>query len=183
MGFIIIEGDNGTGKDTLAQKIEQNHGYKILTYEPEIKKIEKYAKQAEGEEKVKRFLEYGKASSDLALKEKNDVLLVRYWISTLAAAYADKIYDYDKVIEIMNSVCSNYCKPDVVFCLWCDFDSRVDRIQKRNSPDFDDTTLNRSLRYKWILEKLEKESNLNWVNINTTGKSIDGVYEEVSKYL
>ena len=32
MKFYVIEGDNGTGKDTLAAKF-QNDGFEILTYE------------------------------------------------------------------------------------------------------------------------------------------------------
>ena len=183
MAFIVIEGDNGTGKDTLAQLMNKNNQYKILTYDSKIREIEKYAKDAFGEEKIKRFLEYGKASSDFALKQRGNIILVRYWISTLAAAYADGIYDYNKICEIMKNVCCDLCKPDIVFCLWCNFDSRINRIKERNSTDFDDTTIKRSLRYEWILKKLEKKSNLNWININTTGKSVNAVYHEACKYL
>lgn len=36
MKFYVIEGDNGTGKDTLAAKF-QNDGFEILTYDKKIK--------------------------------------------------------------------------------------------------------------------------------------------------
>ena len=48
MKFYVIEGDNGTGKDTLAAKF-QNDGFEILTYDKKIKQhtcvIERYHKQ------------------------------------------------------------------------------------------------------------------------------------------
>lgn len=183
MAFIVIEGDNATGKDTLAKLINKKNQYNILTYNPKIREIEKYAKSAFGEEKVKRFLEYGKVSSDFVFKQRGNIILIRYWISTLAAAYADEIYDYNKICKIMHNTCFNLCKPDIIFCLWCDFDIRINRIKKRNSIEFDDTTKRRALRYSWILKKLEKNLNLNWININTTGKSINDVYNEIYKYL
>ena len=34
MNFIVIEGDNGTGKDTLAQGLEP-YGFNVLTYHQE----------------------------------------------------------------------------------------------------------------------------------------------------
>lgn len=36
MKFYVIEGDNGTGKDTLAAKF-QNDGFEILTYDKKNK--------------------------------------------------------------------------------------------------------------------------------------------------
>ena len=44
MRFILIEGDNGTGKDTLALKLE-NKGLKVVTYDLRIKQVEKKAKK------------------------------------------------------------------------------------------------------------------------------------------
>lgn len=39
MSFIVIEGDNGTGKDTLALNIRDKLGYRIITNESDVKKI------------------------------------------------------------------------------------------------------------------------------------------------
>lgn len=44
MKFYVIEGDNGTGKDTLAAKF-QNDGFEILTYDKKIKQMEQIAKR------------------------------------------------------------------------------------------------------------------------------------------
>ena len=44
MNFIVIEGDNGTGKDTLALKIQDKLGYHLITNESNIKKSNRKAK-------------------------------------------------------------------------------------------------------------------------------------------
>ena len=147
MSFIVIEGDNGTGKDTLAQALEK-YGFNIITYDSEIKKFSEIAKQAKGKNRVKKFLGYGKACSDLVKQNKEkgkNSLLIRYWISTLAAAYADDIYSYDEVITIVKTISPKLEKPDKIIRLECDFDERIRRIEKRNSPDFDDKTLSSTL--------------------------------------
>ena len=55
MKFYVIEGDNGTEKDTLAAKF-QNDGFEILTYDKKIKQMEQIAKKKVGEDKVLNFL-------------------------------------------------------------------------------------------------------------------------------
>ena len=83
MKFYVIEGDNGTGKDTLAAKF-QNDGFEILTYDKKIKQMEQIAKKKVGEDRVLNFLAYNKACGDLAKERKNEnnVLLIRYFISS-----------------------------------------------------------------------------------------------------
>ncbi len=183
MSFIVIEGDNGTGKDTLAQNIKKNLGYKIITDEPKIKKMNKKAKKFEGKKRIKEFLKYGKKCSKKVYKSKENVILVRYWISTLAAAYADRIYTYKQVCEEIDKTCSKFCKPDMIFCLWCNFGDRIERIKMRQAADFDDITKQRALDYIWILKELQQRVETNWVDIDTTNKSKEEVYKEVYKYI
>lgn len=183
MSFIVIEGDNGTGKDTLAKQMQEKLGYRIITEEPNIKKMNIKAKTLIGEMRVKEFLEYGKKCSDIVSNSKENIILVRYWISTLAAAYADNIYDFNKILKLKEETCTKFCNPDVIFCLWCNFNDRINRIKERNSPDFDDITTERALRYRWILHKLQQNLEIKWININTTNKSIEEVYDEVYNYI
>lgn len=183
MSFIVIEGDNGTGKDTLAENIKEKLNYKILTNEPYIKELNRQAKKYTGEKRVREFLNYGKICSEVIKNTEENSILVRYWLSTLSAAYADKIYNYKQVCEIENEICSKFCKPDMVICLWCDFETRVKRIKSRNAKDFDDVTKERNERYKWFLREYEKRTDVKWININTTDKNENEVFEEVYKYI
>lgn len=117
MRFIVIEGDNGTGKDTLALKIQDKLGYRVITNESKIKEFNKEAKSYKGKERVKKFLEYGKFCSNIVEKSNENVILVRYWLSTLAAAYADNIYTYEQTCKLENNICSKFYKPDLIICL------------------------------------------------------------------
>lgn len=108
---------------------------------------------------------------------------MRYWISTLAAAYADKVFSYEDVCRIQDEICSGFYKPDGIICLSCDFEKRIDRIEKRKSDDFDDITLERNHRYRWFLNKIQSRIDIDWVNIDTSDKDADQVFDEVCKYL
>ena len=166
MSFIVIEGDNGTGKDTLALKIQEKLGYRIVTNESSIKKLNRKAKSYKGRERVRRFLEYGKACSNIIESTNENIILVRYWLSTLTAAYADNIYTYKETCELENNICSKFCKPDIVICLWCDFETRI-----------------KSEKYKWFLNQYESKTDITWINIDTTNKNKEEVFEETFKYI
>lgn len=179
MSFVVIEGDNGTGKDTQALKLEEKYGYSVITNFDEMKIINSEAKQHIGKEKVEKFLKYCNLCSEYSLIYDNS-LVVRYWISTLAAAYADNIYTYDEVLKLQEKFCLNMNVPDIIICLWCNFDNRIKRINERHSDDFDDVTESRSIKYAWFLNQVKEKYNLNWVDIDTTDKSIEDVFNEIS---
>ncbi len=183
MSFIVIEGDNGTGKDTLALKLQDKLGYRIITNESNIKELNKKAKSYDGKERVEKFLDYGKTCSNIIQNTNENVILVRYWLSTLAAAYADNIYTYKQISELENNICSKFCKPYIVICLWCDFETRVRRIVARKNSDFDDITKERSEKYKWFLNQYQAKTDITWVNIDTTNKNQEEVFEEAFRYI
>ena len=183
MSFFVIEGDNGTGKDTLALKLQKKYGFRIITNEEDILQLNKDAKKFEGKQRVKKFLEYGAICSNRVKNSGQDSILVRYWISTLAAAYADKVFSYEDVCRIQDEICSGFYKPAGIICLSCDFEKRIDRIEKRKSDDFDDITLERNHRYRWFLNKIQSRIDIDWVNIDTSDKDADQVFDEVCKYL
>ena len=74
-------------------------------------------------------------------------------------------------------------KPDKIIRLECDFDERIRRIEKRNSPDFDDKTLSRAKKYEWISKRIQSELNINWISIDTTNKTKVQVCDEAVKQL
>ena len=178
MSFIVIEGDNGTGKDTLALKIQDKLGYRVITNEYNLKELNIKAKRYEGKQRVKEFLNYGKICSDTVRLLNDNVILVRYWISTLAAAYADNIFTYEQTCKIEKEICSKFYKPDVIICLWCDYKTRIKRIETRKALDFDDITKERNKKYKWFLKQYEKRTNIKWINIDTTNKCREDVLKE-----
>ena len=110
-------------------------------------------------------------------------IVVRYWISTLAAAYADKIFEYEEVLKLQEQYCLDFIKPDIIICLWCEFDKRVKRIEERKTENFDDTTETRNDRYAWFLQHIREQYDIRWVDINTTDKDIEQTYSEIVKVL
>ncbi len=183
MNFFVIEGDNGTGKDTLAIKLQKKFGFRIITNEEDIIQLNKEAKKYDGEKRIKKFLEYGKICSEKVKHSNQNVILVRYWISTLAAAYADNIFSYEDVCKIQNEICTQFYKPDCIICLSCNFEKRIDRIEKRKAEDFDNTTKERSNRYKWFLNQMQNRIDVRWINIDTSEKDENQVFKEVCEYL
>lgn len=183
MKFILIEGDNGTGKDTLASKLEKR-GMKIITYDSKIIQSEKEAKGLIGKDKVKAFIRYNYECSNYILDLRNkkfnfDCILVRYWISTLAAAYADNIFDENMVIKLAEKITREVERPDLVIRLNCNYAERINRIEKRNSNEFDDKTLARANKYKDISQKLRYITSYEWKEIDTTCLNENQVYEHV----
>ena len=183
MSFIVIEGDNSTGKDTLALKIQNKLNYRVITNEYNVKELNIKAKKYEGEQRINEFLNYGKICSDMVKFSNDNVILVRYWISTLAAAYADNIYTYEQTYRVEKEICSNFYKPDIIICLWCNYETRIERIKKRKALDFDDITKKRDEKYKWFLKQFEKRTNIKWINIDTTNKCKEKVFEEALKHI
>lgn len=185
MKFVNIEGDNGVGKDTLAQKLIK-YNYDILNYDSDVIKHYNYAKKFNGPEKVEKFLDYseycGNKINNMNLINK-DIILIRYWISSLAAAYADYIYDYEKVMEQAQYLYSKLVKPDIVIRLLCNYEERIARILLRKANNLDDKTIVRDKRYLWIVNEIKRAFDFNWVDIDTTNLSESDVEKQVIKIL
>jgi thymidylate kinase len=162
--FIVIEGDNGTGKDTLA-KFFQADGFTVITWDPAIKEREKKARAFTGLENTNAFLDYTKECAALALKYEN-ALVIRSWISTISAAYADGKFGLDEAMGKAVSLLGGYPLPDYILFMVCDFEVRIDRINKRQADSSDDRTIERSRRYQEISDKLA-ELMPNWYTVNT----------------
>ena len=176
--FFVIEGDNGTGKDSLAQKF-QAEGFKIITYDSRIKKFEEIAKSMNGKNKVLHFMAYNKACGDLAKEERqtNNVMLIRYFISSLAAAYSDGVFSYEETMKLLDKTYSKFEKPDVIIRLKCNNKERIRRIEERNSINFDDKTISRENRYSWITDRIKEKIDINWIEIDTSNKCVEEVYD------
>lgn len=177
MNMIVIEGDNGTGKDTLAQGLEP-HGFNIITYHPEactaLGKAREAAKEGTSVASVLAFLRYNMECSRLAGEQDSRFLtniLIRYWPSTLASAYADKGWSIREVDDILDDLLPRVAAPLCVIRLTCDMDERVRRIKERNAPGFDDITIERARKYEFIFSHIMQRAPYDWVTIPTAGAS------------
>ena len=178
MNFIVIEGDNGTGKDTLAQALAP-YGFDIVTYKAEA---DNALKNARTEKTIESFLEYNKVCSNLCLTNSNPFktnLLIRYWTSTLASAYADKNWTVAQVDRALESCLKEMVLPDYFIRLTCSMDERVRRIEERGAAGNDDITLERATKYDFIFSHIMKKIPTRWIVISTSEMSPAQVKEKV----
>lgn len=178
--FLLIEGDNGTGKDTLAQGLQNQ--FEIITYRSEIQQKMDYARTFKGRENALKFMECNALSSRfIEENEKNgtDSIVIRYWPSTIAAAFADhKLSENDCDLLMKMSMSSN-AMPDLLVYLECDHGERVNRIIARNSPNFDDKTEERAARYAYYSKKVLDQLGDRVHKVKTSGKTREEVQAEV----
>lgn len=181
--FIVIEGDNGTGKDTLAKKLEES-GFCIITYLDTVKEMEMIAR--ENHNKTNAFLDYNHFCGNLAMEQISPSIVIRYWISTLAAAYADYVYEYDKVIQLTDEIKRNIVAPDVIIRIWVNSEVRLNRIASRNLKDaklFDDSSIIRAQRYEWISKEILNRSGYRWREFDNTSVCIDELASKILDYI
>lgn len=178
--YIIIEGDNGSGKDTLAQSLTDL--FDIVTYRSEVQQKMDFARNFKGRESALNFLGYNELCvrfvEDNAQKGISS-LLIRSWPSTVAAAYADQ-----KLAEVECDLLVDYCittftLPDLLVYLKCDHNERVRRIIERNSPNFDDKTVERAERYAYYSKKVFGKLGNRVHVVVTSGKTRQEVQAEV----
>ncbi|MBV5330140.1 MAG: hypothetical protein JZU65_21350 [Chlorobium sp.] len=171
--WIVIEGDNGTGKDSLAGQLA-TIGYDIVTYASKNRAIEKAARTLCGEKRLLAFLSYNQQCGLQAIAKPS--LLIRYWISTIAAAYADHLWDWEKAKEKIIMCLTQFPVPYLVIKLDCDLLQRQYRVETRN-PDSDDNMCEeRDMRYQWALNEIEPYLPA-WDNLDTTDLSPLQVYQ------
>lgn len=190
--LVVIEGDNGTGKDTLAKRLneclkERACDSCIITYEDEVRKMEKQAKEMVGLERICAFFRYNEFCGNISKTNGRGIsLLVRYWPSTVAASYADDVFPLSEIKKkIKQYNVGNMPAPDIVFCLCCDMQERKERILKRMEEigdASDDLSIKRNKKYRVILSKIEKFVK-NWHNIDVTFKTEEEVFNEAYEIL
>ena len=160
--FVVIEGDNGTGKTTVSHILNSQYGFEFITEHQQILELEQQAKRfATGSaERFEAFLDYNSVCGRQA-KKYDKALLARYWISTVSAAYADGLLDINETLEKADMLMETMVIPDFVFRLRCDFDKRIERIDKRAAVNGnDDRTAERDRRYSFILDCLQGKTGI-----------------------
>lgn len=181
--FIVIEGDNGTGKTTVGTYFKEA-GYFVATDDPTAVYLASQAKiyPANSKERFNAFIKYNEFTGQYANKY-HDVLIIRYWISTVTAAFADDIFLLDEALSVSKRLYQRMPKPDYIFAFHCDYLPRLERIQKRNlSCKDDNTSLIRDKKYRTILEALSREIQ-NWYVIDTTNISPDATFSKIKRIM
>jgi thymidylate kinase len=153
--WIVIEGDNGTGKDTLALSL----GVPIISALQEIRTAEQNAKSKIGTERFHDFLNYNLKCAQMTKSFPHSVI-IRYWPSTLAGAYADcSISEEEFNLELQRL--KKWPMPDLLVLLRCQFDKRIQRICYRNqlltnTENRDNIQKSRSLRHWEAMQRIVK---------------------------
>lgn len=156
--FIAIEGDNGTGKTTLS-KFFRNLGFEIVSEIDEAKILETEAKKflPGSLERHEAFIKYNSFCGEYTAKP-GKFLIIRYWISTIAAAFADGLFDFRTSMNIAQSLSESMPKPDYIFRLLCDYQVRISRIagrkNKNNGHLEDNISPDRDMKYKTFSDSL-----------------------------
>lgn len=163
--WIVIEGDNGTGKDTLANNLVK-YGWHVVSWQTEAKQSEQIARLQHGRERVDAFLSYNGICGNIASEAHYQTLVIRYWPSTLAAAYADSLLSWKEIESKLVYCLSSLPQPALIIYLKCDLQARQKRIAERGG-NLDDTSLKRHDRHyqaiKWISQYIK-----NWVCVDTS---------------
>jgi len=181
MYLVVIEGDNGTGKDTVGEILANEKKYLIINNDDEAVRISKMARQTDRKEQTFGFLKYSETLGKIAERHEKS-LIIRYWMSTLAAAYADYILSWDEVIIKAKELLNKLPIPHYVFYLICNFNQRIERINARNATSFDDRTPVRSERYAFISQEISKLFE-HWYVIDTSNSTPYEVYLEIQRII
>ena len=149
--FFVLEGDNGSGKSTAAAALGADGMY-VVSNDPELKDAETRAKNLRGRERIRAFYAYNRQTANKALSYGADCLVVRYWPSTLAAAFADGFIDSDELIRQCRDNLKTFPEPAVFIYLKCDHAERVRRLTVRDAPgERDDRSLSRAAKYQYAI--------------------------------
>lgn len=177
--WIVIEGDNGTGKDVLAKKLEAIN-FQIINYEPSVKSIEAEIHKKKIKNKMELFLDYNETCSHYRCNK--DCISLRYWPSTIAAGFADNRLSYIEFEKYIESCLLKFRKADAFIYLTCTYSERVNRIKKRliDMPELagkDNIAKKRGERHFEAMTRISAYHS-NWFNIDTTHLTIDEVYQK-----
>jgi thymidylate kinase len=125
--------------------------------------------------------DYGNICVNIA-KEHAKSLIIRYWMTTLAAAYSEEIISMDEMQTKAHDLCKTRPIPDCVIYLKCNFNNRIERIDNRNSCSDDDRSIEQDKKYEEASEKLSKLFK-NWYIIDNTGKTPQEEFNEILQLL
>jgi thymidylate kinase len=168
--WLVLEGDNGTGKDTIRALLE-TAGWAHVDGGTEADAALALARQAAGWDRVPAYLRYCHACAEAANRVRADRVTVRYWPSTLAAGYADRLIDDAELDRMADDCIRRFPAPDGVAELRCAFGARVERILCRGPQPLspaDNMDPGRGDRLRAALDRVAARWPRPWTVIDTT---------------
>ena len=183
--WFVIEGDNGTGKDTLADQLRLDDWF-LVNRTPNAVTAKEQASRLTGLDRVEAFMSYNQTYAHLASVHPVRSILIRYWPSTLAAGFADSILDWTEFKTRAHQSMRALPVPKLMLFLQCGLTARRNRVQQRGivSGSVDDTSEIRSVRYQtaitWLAECVGPKD---WKTMETTTLSAEQVHEAVRSLL
>jgi hypothetical protein len=177
--WLLIEGDNGSGKDTLRAFFEREGWLHVNDSAAALAELEQARKHA-GRDRLRAYLRYCQACAATAADSATKRVSVRYWPSTLAGGYADELVDAAELDRMLGECMRSFPDPDGVIELRCDLDQRVQRILRRvpeESGHADSLDPERGRRHRFALERIASHWNRPWLVLDTTSLTPGQVFE------
>lgn len=161
--FLVLEGDNGSGKSTVAALLGAA-GLYIVSNDPTLKDAETQAKKLRDRTRMRAFYAYNRQTATLARSYGTECVVVRYWPSTLAAAFADGIIGDDELARQCQENIRDFPEPAVFVYLKCGHAERTRRIAARDAPGaFDDCSLSRARKYEYAIGHMAFAVSTPWI--------------------
>lgn len=197
--IIVFEGAEGTGKTTIAKKVEKylkNKGEKVVFLrEPggteiseKIRKILLDCKSKNIDKKTELLLYLASRAQLISEKIKKllnqncIIILDRFYLATVVYQGYARGLNINLIRKINNFVIENI-KPDIAFILDASIKTILKRVKKRknlNRLDKEKITFHKKVRNGYISES---KKNRNCFLINTDNKTVKEVFEDVLKIL
>lgn len=178
--FIVVEGDNASGKTTLAQSLK-TCGFVVVSEDSELAEMKLSFKNLHGRDKMQAFYRYNMLTAQKALDSRQATpLVVRYWVSTLAAAFADKLIDFGEMFRQLDDNIKNFPSPAAFVYLNCNYDERLKRIKlRRKTLGFadDNRSKTRSKRYRRAIMEISISVPVPWIFIPSDVLDVAAVKE------
>lgn len=178
--LIAIEGIDGSGKTTIAKKLATKLNFNYINFPTNsFKNIKRFLK---GKEKISKENQFLLFLTDIAINTiyTKNCVLDRYVYSTLA--YQNDLFSLEEAKTLFEKL--KLKKPDYVIYLDVDIEVALNRINKRKKKKsvFENTE---------FLKKVKKEYEImyenqffvfnRWVKINTNGKNVNQILDEIMK--
>jgi thymidylate kinase len=183
--WFVIEGDNGAGKDTLADKLLCDGWFLVSRSQSAVTEKEQ-ANLLTGIDRVSAFLSYNQRCGVLASARQSRSFLVRYWPSSLVAGFADSVFGWEEFKARVDHSIQRLPTPSLILFLQCRLDARCNRVQQRGViPDsVDDVSENRDSRYQKAIRWLAEHPELKyWKTLDVSEMNIEQVQQAVQSLL